>query len=210
MPKARRVVVALSVVVFLFVALAGLVAGSPSAAQIEVMADGSSSAQTQVGDPTTVDPFTRLPPEDPPYTKSEPIFNPQFAQAPVKDSVTWNPLFMSEFETFDGNQALGLYGRIHAGTTNATEKVWFRMWYEPWHWDMDWNANGVLDIHPQAQMPYTQTKGTRYDEWYPAIMQEFTYMLMEPKLISRKPEPLAGGRSAIPALSSPWAFFRTN
>lgn len=192
MPKALRVVVALSVVVFLSVALAGLVAESPSAAQVSAMADGSSSAQTQVGDPTVLDPMTRLPPEDPPYTKSEPIFNPQLAQAPVKDSITWNPLFMSEFETFDGNQALGLYGRIHAGTTNATEKVWFRMWYEPWHWDKDWNASGVLDIHPVAQMPYTQTKGTRYDEWYPAVMQEFTYMLMEPKLVAEKPEPLAG------------------
>jgi hypothetical protein len=192
MPKALRVVVALSVVAFLFVALAGLVAGSPSAAQVGATADGSSAAQTQVGDPTALDPITRLPPEDPPYTKSEPVFNPQLAQAPIKDSITWNPLFMSEFETFDGNQALGLYGKIHAGTTNATEKVWFRMWYEPWHWDKDWNANGVLDIHPEAQIPYTQTKGTRYDEWYPAIMQEFTYMLMEPKLVSEKPEPLSG------------------
>nr|MBC7245852.1 carboxypeptidase regulatory-like domain-containing protein [Chloroflexota bacterium] len=192
MPKALRLVVALSVVVFLFVALAGLVAESPSVAQVEATADGSVSVQTQVGDPQALDPFTRLPPEDPPYTKSEPIFNPQLLQAPVKDSVTWNPLFMSEFETLDGNQALGLYKQIHAGTTNATEKVWFRMWYEPWHWDKDVNANGVLDLHPTAQMPYTQSKGTRYDEWYPAVMQEFTYMLMEPKLVSQKPEPLAG------------------
>ena len=148
MPKALRMVVALSVTVLLLVALAGLAAqaGSFSPATSMAVADGSSPVQ--VGDAAAMDPKTGLPPEDPPYTQAEPIFNPQLAQAPVKDSLTWNPLFMSEFETFDENQATGLYNQIFAGSRNATEKVWFRQWYEPWHWDKDWNANGTLDINP--------------------------------------------------------------
>jgi hypothetical protein len=191
MPKALRMVVALSVTVLLLVALAGLAAQAGSfAPTTSLVADGSSPVQ--VGDAAAMDPVTGLPPEDPPYTQAEPIFNPQLAQAPVKDSLTWNPVFMSEFETFDQNYELGLYNQILAGSLNATEKVWFRQWYEPWHWDKDWNANGTLDLNPQVQIPYTLTKGTRYDEWYPAVMQEFTYMLLDAKRVQDKPEPLAG------------------
>ncbi len=191
MPKALRMVVALSVMALLLVALVGLAAqaGAFAPATSAALADGS----VQVGDPAALDPKTGLPPEDPPYTQAEPIFNPQLAQAPVKDSITWNPLFMSEFETIaDPNHPLGLYNQIFAGALNATEKVWFRQWYEPWHWDKDWNSNGTLDIVPEAQIPYTVSMGTRYDEWYPAVMQEFTYMLLEAKLIEDEPAPLAG------------------
>jgi hypothetical protein len=195
MSKALRVVVALSVTLLLLTALVALAAA--------VHGSGVAVAQDNVyntlrvyghehygaGDPSEVDPETGRSPEDPPYTWPEPIFNPQLDQAPVKDSITWNPLWMSEFETFDENHAHGLYNRIFAGARNATEKVWFRMWYEPWHWDKDLNANDELDIHPEAEVPYTDTL---HDEWYPAVMQEFTYMLMEADLLENEPQPLAG------------------
>jgi len=102
---------------------------------------------------------------------------PQLPQAPRKDSVTWNPIWIYESETLDENQGKGLYDNIFAGGLNASEKVWFRMWYEPDHWDKDLNANGLLDST---------------DEHYPAIMQEFTYLLMEPRFIEDKPEPTWG------------------
>ncbi len=192
MPKAIRLVVALSVTVVLLAALGGLATGAGPATQT-ASAALVVTTQAQVGDPLAVDPKTGKLPEDPPYTRAEDIFNPQLAQAPVKDSVTWNPLFMSEFETvIDGDPTSSLFGQIFAGSRNATEKVWFRMWYEPWHWDKDWNANGTLDLIPELQIPYTLTKGTKYDEWYPAVMQEFTYMLLEAKQLKDDPQPLAG------------------
>jgi len=197
MPKALRVVIALSITGLLFMALVVLTMGgrAPSVA----VAQGATRNTLRVygrehdgaGDPTATDFCYGRVPEDPPYTLPEPIFNPQLEQAPIKDSVTWNPLFMSEFETFDENHAKGLYNQIFAGARNGTEKVWFRMWYEPWHWDKDLNANGELDIDPCTQMPFTNTRGQR-DEWYPAVMQEFTYMLLEAKRLVDKPEPLAG------------------
>jgi len=123
------------------------------------------------------DPVTRLLAEDRPYTDTLPIFNPQLPQAPRKDSITWNPLFMSELETKDENQAKGLYTKLFADGVNLSEKVWFRMWYEPEHWDKDLDADGERDTT---------------DEWYPAIMQEFTYLLMQLKPLRDKPEPTYG------------------
>ncbi len=193
MPKALRVVVAVSITLLLLATLAGLASGwgAPSAAADSVYHTLRVYGRHHYGsgDPSVEDPKTGQRPEDPPYTLPEPIFNPQLKQAPVKDSVTWNPAFMSEFETFDENHALGLYNQIFAGARNATEKVWFRMWYEPWHWDKDLNANEQLDIDSDTREPFPPGE---YDEWYPAVMQEFTYMLMEPKLLANKPEPLAG------------------
>ena len=214
MPKAGRVFIALSVTLILLVAVAAFVAGGDGLS----VAAGSSEYHTlrvygranqgagSVGDPDLFGVVaadvpdqggTGLHAEDPAYVRyAEPIFNPQLRQAPVKDSVTFNPAFMSEFETFDENHALGLYNKIFAGARNATEKVWFRMWYEPWHWDKDLNANDELDIDPETEEPYAP--GER-DEWYPAVMQEFTYMLMEADLLANKPEPLAGqvGRTSF-------------
>jgi len=122
--------------------------------------------------------------EDQPYTDTLAIFNPQLPQAPRKDSITWNPLFMSESETWDENYPLYL-GLIASGN-NASEKVWFRMWYEPEHWDKDLNANGEFDRDPITGEP------TDDDEWYPAIMQEFTYLLMDLDYVANKPEPTYG------------------
>jgi len=196
MPKALRIVVAVSLTTLLLATLAGLALGwgTPSAAADSVYNtlrvygrahEGPGDLEAFDPEITSRDAY----PEDPPYTLPEHIFNPQLEQAPIKDSLTWNPAFMSEFETFDENHALGLYNQIFAGARNATEKVWLRMWYEPWHWDKDLNANSVLDIDSETEEPFPP--GER-DEWYPAIMQEFTYMLTEPKLLANKPEPLAG------------------
>jgi hypothetical protein len=124
-----------------------------------------------------LDPITAHTVEDRPYTDAEAIFMPQKPQAPIKDSVTWNPVWMYENQTFDENQAKGLYDGIFAGGLNASEKVWLRTWYEPDHWDKDLNANGVADVT---------------DEHYPAIMQEYTYLLMEPQAAEDNPEPYWG------------------
>ncbi len=190
-----RVGLAVSVTILLLLALAFFLMESPG--QSTVQAQGSVYHTLRVygeehygaGYARYRDPITGRFLEDPPYTYAEAIFNPELEQAPRKDSVTFNPLWMSEFETLDENHARGLYNRLFAGSRNATEKVWFRMWYEPWHWDKDLNANGELDINETVGEPITGTLG---DEWYPAIMQEFTYLLMEAKLASQVPEPLAG------------------
>lgn len=106
-------------------------------------------------------------PEDPPYTDETSIFSPVGAEAPRKDSVTWNPAWMYEHETLDENQRRGLYQQLYADGLNISEKVWFRFWYEPSHGDKD-NVR------------------------YPAIMEEFTYMLMEADFLANEPAPTAG------------------
>ena len=191
MPRAGRLVFALGVTAVLFVALVAFMAGGSGLTASE--AQGSTYHTLRVygqehfgaGDTKSSvdDPMTGQQPEDPPYTEPEPIFNPQLDQAPVKDSITFNPLFMSEFETFDENHAEGLYNRIFAGSRNATEKVWFRMWYEPSHWDKDLNSDGTLSIDPNSKLGLPYAPGEK-DEWYPAVMQEFTYMLLEPELLA--------------------------
>ena len=118
------------------------------------------------GDLSAAEPGGPLP-EDPPYTDPDSIFDPTGTQAPRKDSVTWNPLWMYENETFDENQALGLYQQLYADGNNISEKVWFRHWYEPLHTDKDAIT-------------------------YPSIMEEFTYMLMEGKPLADVPQPVAG------------------
>ena len=137
------------------------------------------------------DGVTGLLAEDQPYTEPLSVFNPQLAQAPRKDSITWNPLWMSRFETLDENLAKELYEKIFATHMDASEKVWFRMWYEPEHWDKDMDADSEFDRDPITGEP------TDDDEWYPAIMQEFTYMLVESRSIAEKPEPMAGQAGTV-------------
>ena len=146
------------------------------------------------GSPSVTDPvYTTLLPEDPPYTDPRAPFHPQLAQAPEKDSVTWNPAWMNNLETFDENWAKGLYNHLRANGLDIAEKVWFRMWYEPEHWDKDLNGNGQFDRdtfgNPVAPMNPTPNS---IDEWYPAIMQEFTYLITESKLASQNPRPTYG------------------
>jgi hypothetical protein len=102
---------------------------------------------------------------------------------------------MSEQETFDENGVNGLYNHIFAGGLNASEKVWFRMWYEPQHWDKDLNANGQFDrnlTNPDLPLAPSNPTPTNIDEWYPAIMQEFTYLLTEAGRASDRPQPTFG------------------
>ncbi len=129
--------------------------------------------------------------EDAPYTGIDglnSIFDPDGPQAPRQDSVTWNPAWMYENETLDENQSLGLYHQIFSDDINVAEKVWFRLWYEPVYQDV----------------PLTIDEGPIAD--YPAIMEEFTYILMEaPEFAavgdSWPPQPISG-----PAGSTQFVF----
>lgn len=151
------------------------------------------------------DPITGAVPEDAPYTDLLGVFHPQHPEAPRKDSVTWNPAYMAENATFDENQRLGLYNQLFAGGINAAEKVWLRHWYEPQHWDKDLNRDDRLTRDPDTGEPTDPTLigGARVyldDIWFPAIMQEFTYMLMENQQPAprgaAKPEPIYGQAGA--------------
>lgn len=143
--------------------------------------------------------------EDPPYTDPMAVFDPELDEAPRKDSLTWDPVWMFYGETPDENQrANNLYNLIKAGGLDAAEKVWFRMWYEPEHWDKDLNANGVFDHYSNGRpvAPVNPTP-TAVDEWYPAIMQEFTYQLIEPHPIREQPLPQFGQVAQTTALVFP-------
>jgi len=115
------------------------------------------------GNALTLDPVTGRAPEDPPYTDVGSIFDPQGPQAPRKDFITWDPIWMHEEYTPDENQRL--YQDIYISGINGSEKVYFRMWYEPRHLDKDLNADGSIS--------------ETVDIVYPALMQEFTYQLTD-------------------------------
>jgi len=162
------------------------------------------------GSNVVVDPFTGLVPEDPPYTDPEGPFSPLSLEAPEQDFVTWNPAWISE--RLDDPAALAGWGcangidEVSAGTNiriggiNGSEKVWLRHWYEPTHLDKDLNADSCLtnrsnpdDGQPDAPVnPQT----TAIDEWYPAIMSEQTYMLLDNGLPLPDPAPRDLHRSA--------------
>gem|GEM_PF-3489712 len=124
---------------------------------IRLYGDSGTTTGTSVKDPVTDQVV-----EDRPYTQVAAPFDPRHAQAPAGDFLTWNPAWLSAIETPDENWEL--YTKLQAGTQPAAAQVWFRQWYEPQHWDLDLNANGILDDA---------------DISYPAVMQEFTYMLMD-------------------------------
>ena len=145
---------------FLIAGIASAAPSIPSIPTLRVYGGHGGSA----GDLDAHDPRSNLRPEDPPYTGADglnSIFDPEGPQAPRMDSVTWNPAWMYEYETCDENQYQGLYHQFYSDDANISEKAWFRMWYEPMHQGITVTIGGVL----------TTT--------YPAIMQEFTYALME-------------------------------
>lgn len=116
------------------------------------------------GDETVIDPVSGQTPEDFPYTGiagARSIFDPEGTQAPASGSLTWNPAWMYENETLDENQRLGLYNQLLSDDINIAEEVWFRMWYEPQHRDVSVTLDSVAATS------------------YPAIVEEFTYLLME-------------------------------
>jgi len=113
------------------------------------------------GNPEALDLLSGVLPEDAPYTDLNSVIDPQGDEAPRKDFITWNPIWMHEQFTPDENQHL--YQQIYHSGINGSEKVRFRLWYEPRHLDKDIDADGVIS--------------ERVDIVYPALMQEFTYEL---------------------------------
>ncbi|MBI3942034.1 MAG: hypothetical protein HY326_03400, partial [Chloroflexi bacterium] len=131
-------------------------------------------------------------PEDPPYTDTLAVFLPQRDQSPKKDFVTWNPAWLSE-DISNGQpdelESLGLYRQLEfnqfeggPARRNASEKVRARTWYEPTHVDLDLDFTGAvtqtLTLSGTLPLAPPNPTPTNVDEWYPAIMQEFTYELI--------------------------------
>ncbi len=121
------------------------------------------SELVRAGDTTVADPKTGALVEDAPYTDHISIFNPQGYQAYPKSILTVDPAWLDEFTSADELKDMGLYAKIAIDGNDAREKVFARMWYEPFHFDKDIDSSGDFG---------------RSDDWYPAIMQEFTYMLV--------------------------------
>ena len=118
------------------------------------------------GDPTVPDPLnSSYPVEVPPYTDPLAPFDPQAQEAPPKDSLTFNPAFLSEFQSRGEALQKVLYPRIAIAGRDALEKVWLRLWYEPEYLDKILKAGDAGD--------------ERYI--FPAVMQEFTYMFLNTK-----------------------------
>ena len=129
-----------------------------------------------------------LPVEVPPYTDPFAPFNPQAPDAPRGDLLTFNPAYMDEFRNF-GEPLRLLYQQLSNGSMNAREKVYQRAWYQP---------------------EYT-TKIRDFDDCdtdlsFPAVMQEFTYLMMDttdnplavPVPGSRLGFPVATGADELP------------
>jgi uncharacterized repeat protein (TIGR01451 family) len=158
---------------------------------------GRGNIPVTAGANLAVDPRTGLVAEDPAYTDPEGPFSPLSLQSPEADYVTWNPAWISErlgearlqadWGCANGLDEVSAGANIRAGGRNASEKVWLRTWYEPTHLDKDLNADNCLtdlrggpdggpDGIPDAPM---NPSPSSIDEWYPAIMTELTYMLVE-------------------------------
>jgi hypothetical protein len=121
------------------------------------------------GDPSiTHDPLTTTyPVEVLPYTDPWAPFDPLLPQAPPKDILTLNPAYMNEFN--HGNEPISsLYGQIAVEANDAREKVFPRMWYEPEYLDKILRAEIVGSVITPTEV-YT----------FPALMEEFTYMLLD-------------------------------
>lgn len=161
------------------------------------------------GSNSQLDPRTGQIPEDPPYTDDEGPFDPYHPEAPEMDVVTWNPAWISErladpllrgqWPSLTGVDEVSAAANVRASGVNASEKVTLRHWYEPFHVDMDLNADGRLtdannDGLPDAPM---NPSASAVDEWYPAIMTELTYLLVDNEnLPTARPSAEALGRSA--------------
>ena len=164
---------------------------------------GQANRPSTAGSNTVVDPNTGNVPEDSPYTDSEGPFNPLSPEAPEFDYVTWDPAWiyeglddpalMAEWPGLAGIDEVSRASNIRAGGINGSEKVWLRHWYEPTHLDKDLNADDCLtdddiDGVPDARLN-PDDRGADEDEWYPAIMTEITYMLLDNDVPQRLPRP---------------------
>ncbi len=189
---------------------------------------GQGNLPVTAGSNLAMDAATLLVPEDPPYSDPEGPFSPLSDQSPEADYVTWNPAWISErlgdpalmddWACAGGLDEVSAGSNIRAGGVNASQKVWLRTWYEPTHLDKDLNADSCLtdlagapgggpDGIPDAPMNPTPTS---IDEWYPAILTELTYMLVEnTPLPQADPAPAQLHRSAPrPTCGAPGAGTR--
>jgi hypothetical protein len=230
--KIRKLLSSYVALTMVLTAMVGIISMAPQATAIEeeegihvptlrVYGNASEGA----GDLSVCDPLTNEAVEDLPYTDAIAPFDPQHPQAPVKDSITFNPVYLSETESND--ELLGQPGlpagpyddRIKHSAVDAEEKVHLRQWYEPWHWDKDVDADGrwisgndgdgddddfwdtMAYLQWLRHLPVYQLQGKvpieftsplfnfnetlpfldPYDEIYEAIMQEYTYLLVEPQ-----------------------------
>jgi hypothetical protein len=150
-----------------------------------------SNLPSGAGDALARDPQTGLLPEAAPYTQLEAPFDPFSDQAPRMDLVTWNPAWISErlaepalraeWPGLQGVDEISRAANIRASGINAAEKVWLRHWYEPTHLDLDLNADGRLtdaDSDGRPDAPVNPLPSS-IDEWFPAIMSELSYLLIE-------------------------------
>ena len=164
---------------------------------------GEGNRRASAGSNSLVDPLTGRVPEDAPYTDPEGPFNPLSGEAPEQDFVTWNPAWISErlnepglgaaWGCATGADEVSANTNIRVGGVNGSEKVWLRHWYEPTRLDKDLNADDCLtntglpdDGRPDA--PVNPAPSTR-DEWYPAIMTELTYVVLENDVPQPDPSP---------------------
>ena len=147
------------------------------------------------GSNTQRDPFTDNIPEDPPYTLGSGPFDPWSIEAPEMDMATWNPVWISErlgdsglredWPGLTGIDEVSAGSNIRASGVNTSEKVWLRHWYEPYHLDKDLNADGRLTSDNDDDGDYgvpdapSNPEASNIDEWYPAIMTELTYLLVD-------------------------------
>ncbi|MCE7938667.1 MAG: hypothetical protein DYG90_08820, partial [Chloroflexi bacterium CFX6] len=155
------------------------------------------------GSSTQNDPVTGRIPEDAPYTDGQGPFDPRSAEAPRMDFATWDPAWISErlgepalraeWPGLAGIDEVSAAANIRAGGLgNASEKVWLRHWYEPQHLDKDIDADGRLTDGDGDGIPDAPSNPApnNIDEWYPAIMTEATYMLVDnDPLPDRNPRP---------------------
>jgi len=157
------------------------------------------------GDHTVTDPVTGLAPENKPYTDPVGPFNPQNAQAPRKDFITFNPAIMDHNQGYD--LLIGWDCVKQTIVQRPQEKVFKRMWYEK-EWFKDHDHDGVWDVvvdTPAGVVTMTldawnaipawikERDGLSIREWNndptindsnvdiygPAINQEFTYMFLD-------------------------------
>ena len=164
---------------------------------------GQGNRPATAGSNTIVDPNTGRVPEDPPYQDPKGPFSPLSAEAPENDYVTWDPAWISErlndtgliedWPGLNGPDEISRATNIRIGGVNGSEKVWLRHWYEPTHLDKDLNADDCLTDDDLDGLPDADVNpgdfGADDDEWYPAIMTEMTYVLMDNDLPVVSPDP---------------------
>ncbi len=162
---------------------------------------GEANRPATAGSNTVIDPNTQRVPEDPPYTDPTGPFSPLSPEAPEFDYVTWDPAWISErlnepafraqWNCLRATDEVSRDANIRASGVNGSQKVWLRHWYEPTHLDKDLNADDCLTDSNNNGTPDAPVNPapSNQDEWYPAIMTELTYQLLDNELPVAHPDP---------------------